>query len=52
MTAATGRMRSMAPKKVKPASKKVRSLPAKSLTARHAKSVKGGALKGKEKWIP
>ncbi len=40
----------MAAKKSKRASKKVKTLPAKRMSARHAKGVKGGLIKGKEKW--
>lgn len=40
----------MAPKKVNRGTKKVKTLGAKRLTGAHSKGVKGGAVKGKEKW--
>lgn len=42
----------MAARKEKKSNKKVKSLPAKTLSSKQAKGVKGGTnLKGKEKWI-
>lgn len=41
----------MVAKKTKRGTKKLKTMPAKSLTVRQAKGVKGGAAKTKEKWI-